>query len=171
MAHYALGRLHILAGETNQAISEMETAISLNPNFAPGHYGLAYAYYYSAGQPEQALPHFDNALRLSPRDPMRWGTLINIGSSLRILGRYEEAVSHCRQACQFPNANFLSHMHLAACLAEAGEDGEARTAIARAIEHQPLLSIAYLRDIFVNLHEAVSTSLFGSLRKAGLPEE
>ncbi len=57
LAHFALGRLHIFAGEFEMAIGEMQTAIAINPNFARGHFGLGWAYHYSAGQAEQALPH------------------------------------------------------------------------------------------------------------------
>ncbi len=80
------------------AIGEMRTAIAFNPNFAWGHYGLGFAYRYGAGQAEQALPHNDTALRLSPRDPARWVMLMMKGTVLRALGRHDEAIEHCRQA-------------------------------------------------------------------------
>ncbi|MCZ6770534.1 MAG: winged helix-turn-helix domain-containing tetratricopeptide repeat protein, partial [Proteobacteria bacterium] len=128
MAHFALGRLHIYSGEVDMAIGEMQTAISINPNFSRGHHGLGQAYYYCAGQMEQALPHFDAALRLSPRSPMRWITLMIKGNALRSLGRHDEAIAICRQACQFPDVGFLPFMHLAAALAEAGRECAARAA-------------------------------------------
>ena len=43
MAHFALGRVHIFAGETEMAIGEMQIAIAINPNFALGHQGLGWA--------------------------------------------------------------------------------------------------------------------------------
>ena len=107
------------------AIGEMQTAIAINPNFAHGHFGLGWAYYYGAAQSEQALPHIDAALRLSPRDPMRRRTLSLKGSVLRFLGRHDEAIANCRQACQLPNPGFLRHLNLAAALAEAGQESEA----------------------------------------------
>ena len=170
VARFALGRLHIFAGEVEMAIGEMQTAISINPNFAGGHYGLGVAYHYSAGQSEQALPHFDAALRLSPRDPLRWVTLINKGSALRVLGRYDEAIAHCRQACQFPDTGFLPHMHLAAALAEAGQKSEAQAAVENAMQLQPALSISFLRSLYVGMHETPLKSVLDSLRKAGVPE-
>ncbi len=121
MAHLALGRLHNFAGEAEMAIGEMQTAIAINPNFAHGHHGLGVAYGYGAGETEQALRQFDTALRLSPRDSWRWLTLMFRGSALRHLGRDDEAIANCRQACQVPDTGFLPHMHLAAALAEAGQ--------------------------------------------------
>ena len=170
VARFALGRLHIFAGEVEMAIGEMQTAIAINPNYAGGHYGLGVAYHYSAGQSEQALPHFDAALRLSPRDPVRWVTLINKGSALRVLGRHDEAIAHCRQACQFPDTGFLPYMHLAAALAEAGQKSEAQAAVENAMQLQPALSISFLRSLYVGMHETPLKSVLDSLRKAGVPE-
>jgi adenylate cyclase len=170
IAHLALGRLHIFAGEIEMGIAENRTAIAINPNFARSHFGLGYAYYYGAGQAEQALPHFDTALRLSPHSPLRWVTLMLKGSALRELGRHDEAIAHCRQACQIPDSGFLPHMHLAAALAEAGQNSEAQVAVEKAMQLQPALSISLIRSQFVGMHETTSKSWFDSLRKAGVPE-
>ena len=170
MGHYALGRVQLVAGEIEMAIGEMQTAIAINPNFARGHYGLGFAYHFGAGQAEQALPYYDTALRLSPRDPSRWVTLMLKGSALRFLGRHEEAVAHCRQACQFPDAGFQPHMHLAAALAEAGLMSAARASIEKATRLEPALSIGFVRKHFLGMHEAKLKSILAGLRKAGLPE-
>jgi adenylate cyclase len=152
------------------AIGEMQTAIAINPNLAQGHVGLGWAYYYGASQAEQALPHYDAALRLSPRDPLRWRLLMIQGSALRILGRHEEAVAQCRQACQFPDVGFPPHMHLAAALAEAGQMSEAQAALRKAAQIEPALSASFIQRHFVGMHETALKSLIGSLRKAGIPE-
>ena len=152
------------------AIGEMQTAIAVNPNDARGHYGLGFAYHYGAGQWEQALPHYDDALRLSPRDPLRWLTLMMKGSALRALGHHDQAVAHCRQACQFPGASFLPYMLLAAALAEAGQQSEAQAAVENAMQLQTALSIGFIRGHFVGIHETDLKDLVESLRKAGVPE-
>ena len=170
LAHYALGRFHTFAGEIEMAIGEMRAAIAFNPNFAWGHYGLGFAYRYGAGSAEQALPHYDTALRLSPRDPARWVILMMKGTVLRTLGRHDEAIEHCRQACQFPGAGFLPYMHLAASLAEAGQESEAKAAVENAIELEPSFSIGFIRGRFVGVHEASFQNIVDSLRKAGAPE-
>ena len=170
MAHSALGRVNMLSGEVEMAIGEMQTAIAINPNFGWGHYGLGLAYVYGAGQCEQALPHLDNALRLSPRDPRRWTMLMMKGSALRFLGRYDEAIAICRQACRFPDAGFTAHMHLAASLAEAEKTDEAQAAVEKAMQLQPALSISFIRSSFVGMHETTLRNLLDSLRKAGVPE-
>jgi len=170
LAHYCLGRLYIVDGDVEMAIAEMQASIANNPNFARGHQGLGYAYYHGAGELDRALLSLDTALRLSPRDPMRWLPLFLKGSVLRDLGRYDDAVSHCRQACQLPHIGYLPQYHLAAALAEAGKLSQARTAMEKAIQIEPALSIGFIRDSFINLHETVLENLLNSMRKAGFPE-
>jgi TolB-like protein/Flp pilus assembly protein TadD len=170
MGHYALGRAHLVAGEIEMAVREMQTAIAINPNFAWGHYGLGFAYHFGAGQAEQALPFYDTALRLSPRDPSRWVILMLKGSALRFLGRHEEAITHCRQACQFPDAGFQTYMHLAAALAEAGQRRKAQAAVKSALQLEPAFSISFVRRHFPGMHETKLKSVLDSLRKAGVPE-
>ena len=170
MAHFALGRLHLMDGEFEMALGEMQTAISINPNFDWGHLGIGMAYHYGAGQAEQALPHYDTALRLSPRSPLRWVTLMNKSATLRVLGRHDEAIVYSRQACQFPGANFLPHMSLAAALADAGRETEARKSVEKAIELKPHLSIDFIRRRLGGFHGPTLTKLLDSLRKAGVPE-
>ena len=170
VAHSAMGRVHIFYGEAELAIGEMQTAIAINPNYARGHHGLGWAYQYGAGQSERSLAHFDVALRLSPRDPLRWTTLMMKGSALRNLGRYEESIAYCRQACQFLDSGFLPQMLLAAALAEVGPESEAQSAIEKAMQLQPALSISFIRDHFVGANESNLKNALDSLRKAGLPE-
>ena len=152
------------------ALGEMRTAISVNPNSSISHFGLGFAYHYGAGQAENALTHYDAALRLSPRDPMRWMTFMLKGSALRLLGQHEEAIANCRQACQFPDKGPFPHMHLAATLAVARRESEARASLDRAIELEPSFSIGMIKDRFVGMHKVTLTNLLDGLRKAGLPE-
>ena len=170
VAHVALGRVNLFSGEVEMAIGEMQTAIAINPNYGAGHYGLGLAYVRGAGQWKQALPHFDTALRLSPRDPMRWAMLMMKGSALHYIGRYDEAIVFGRQACQVPDASFIAHMHLAASLAEAEKKDEAQAAVEKTMQLEPAFSIRFLRDRYLGWHETSSKILLASLRKAGVPE-
>ena len=170
VAHFTLGRLHLFANEIEMAVREMQTTIAINSNLALGYYGLGFVYWYGAGQAEQALPHFDAAVRLSPRDPWRRSPLMVKGSALRQLGRHDEAIAHCRQACQVPDCGWVAHMHLAAALAEAGQTSEAQVAAEKAMQLQPTLSIDFIRSQFLGMHETSLKSLLDSLRKVGVPE-
>ncbi len=171
VAHHVLGRVQVLFGEVDGAIREIKTAIAINANHGTAHFVLGFAHHYGAGEAERALPHYDIALRLSPRDPMRWTFLMLKASALRFLGRHSEAVESARQACQFPDCAAIAYMHLAACSAEAGLGNEARAAIETGLRLEPALSIEFIRQAFIAMHANTMNSLIDSLRKAGLPEE
>lgn len=49
------------------AIGAMRIAIAINLTFAQAHLGLGWAYHYGDSEAERAMPHYDAALRLSPR--------------------------------------------------------------------------------------------------------
>jgi len=170
LAHFVMGRAHIFDGEVEMGISENQAAVAINPNFARGHFGVGWAYWWGAGQPKQALPHFDTTLRLSPRDPTRWATFSMKGSILRALGRYDEAIANCRQACQFPNAPFGPQLFLASILVTAEQLSEAQSAFGKAIQLEPALSVGFLRDVNPGAHETYLESLIDSLTKTGLLE-
>ena len=170
MAHFSLGRVLLYGGEAEMAISEMESATAINPNFAWGYYGLGLSYYYGTGEAAAAIPHFDAAIRLNPRGPLRWMPIVLKGAALRVLGHHDEAIASCRQACQVPDAGFLPYMHLAAALAEAGRKKEAQTAVEKVTQIQPAFSISFFRRQFMRHHETTLNSLIDSLRKAGVPE-
>ncbi len=92
------------------------------------------------------------------------------GSALRALGRHDEAIANCRQACQVPDIGFLPHMYLAAALSEAGQKSGAQAAVEKAMQLQPALSISFIRDRYAGAHETYLNCLLDSLRKAGVPE-
>ena len=67
-AHCTLGRIRYLRREYPPAISELKTALELNPSLALAHYGLGAALVFS-GKAADAVPHLESAIRLSPHDP------------------------------------------------------------------------------------------------------
>ncbi len=170
VAHFALARILTMQGDTSAAIAESKAAIGLNPNCSHSHHSLGWALYWGNADAETALVHFDTALRLNPRDPLRWITLMMKGSSLRLLKRYDEAIEWGRAACQYSEANFLPPLHLAATCGQAGRIDEARAATIKALELRPELTITFMRERYATLHPAMGKPFFDGLRKAGLSE-
>src|SRR6185295_830548 len=68
-AHWAMGRALWLHGRQDQSIIELERAIDLSPNFALGHYTLAFVHS-QGGDPQAAVTFSDHSRHLSPFDPM-----------------------------------------------------------------------------------------------------
>lgn len=125
-AHWAMGRALWLRGRHDQSIVELEQSIELSPNFAMGHYTLAFVHS-QAGDPGAAILSSDHSRHLSPFDPLLFGMLGARAMALVRLGRFEEAAAWAVKAAARPNA----HPHILAIaafsLALAGSLDEART--------------------------------------------
>ena len=128
-AHWAMGRALWLRGLHDQSVVELEQAIDLSPNFALGHYTLAFVHSQD-GDPEAAISYSDHSRNLSPFDPLLFGILGARAMALVRLGRFEEAAEFGIKAAARPNA----HAHILAIaaysLALAGRIEEARSHLA-----------------------------------------
>ena len=79
----------------------------------------------SAGREEQAIPHYERALALGLREDLVPGALLQLGSSLRNVGRNDEALALFDDAvARFPDHAAL-RLFRAFALATAGRDREA----------------------------------------------
>ena len=103
-AHWAMGRALWLRGRHDQSIVELEQAIDLSPNFALGHYTLAFVHSQS-GDPDAAIASSDHSRHLSPFDPLLFGMLGARAMALVRLGRFDEAAEWAVKAAARPNAH------------------------------------------------------------------
>jgi tetratricopeptide (TPR) repeat protein len=135
-AHWAMGRALWLRGRHDPAVEELERTVELSPNFALGHYTLAFVHSLT-GDPGTAVGAADRSHRLSPFDPMLFGILGARAMALLRLGRFEEAAGAGVKAAARPNA----HAHIlaiaAVSLALAGRSDEARSQVATLRRAQP----------------------------------
>jgi tetratricopeptide (TPR) repeat protein len=128
-AHWAMGRALWLRGRHDQSVLELETAIELSPNFALGHYTMAFVQS-QAGDPRAAIAASDHSRHLSPFDPLLFGMLGARAMALVRLGQFAEAADWGVKAAARPNA----HAHILAIaaysLALAERNDEARAHLA-----------------------------------------
>ena len=147
-AHWAMGRALWLRGRHDQSVVELERAIDLSPNFALGHYTLAFVHS-QAGDPDAAISSADHSRHLSPFDPLLFGMLAARAMALVRLDRFDEAADWAVKAAARPNA----HPHILAIaaysLALAGSLDEARTYAAAIHRVLPRYSVA---DFFRAFH-------------------
>ena len=117
-AHWALGRAQWLRGRSTSRWPSSTPASTLSPNFALGHYTLAFVHAQS-GDPRAAIRASDHSRELSPFDPLLFAMLATRAMALMRLGRHDEAADWALKATARPNA----HVHIlgiaAHCLALA----------------------------------------------------
>ena len=167
-AWVALTRGHLLRGDHDAAIVAADTAISLNPNFALAHFGRAHALWHS-GRPSEAIKSHDEAMRLSPHDPMMWAYIASKAIALVMLGKFEEAVALSRRSQQQANSAIFSHLAEISALGHLGRSEDACDAIKRALEMKPDASIAYVDEALPITDPHCRETFHEGLRKAGLP--
>ncbi|HYD68598.1 BTAD domain-containing putative transcriptional regulator [Azospirillum sp.] len=130
MAHWVLGRALWLLERQDDAVEELGLAVDLNPNFALGHYTIAFVQS-QGGDARAALDAADLAQRLSPFDPLLFGMLGSRALALMNLRDYAEAAVWGERAARRPNAHV--HIHAVAAFADALAE---RTDEARAYAHR-----------------------------------
>jgi adenylate cyclase len=168
MSHFGLGRVLTMAGEYQAALTELEIAVDLNPNFALAHLGLGVARF-AIGHSRDAIKSLDTAIRLSPHDPMLW-TMENSRAVVKIeLSDYEQALDDARRACRHPNTGFPSYLSLASALAQLDRLDEARAALDNVYRLKPEFSWETMAANAAQHKFAEPGSNFNvGLRKAGL---
>ena len=128
-AHWAMGRALWLRSSHDQSILELERSIDLSPNFALGHYTLAFVHS-QTGDPAAAVRISDHSRHLSPFDTLLFGMLGARAMAHVRLGQFEEAADWAVKAATRPNA----HAHILGiatyCLALAGRRDDSRAYLA-----------------------------------------
>jgi adenylate cyclase len=165
-AHLALGYVAFVRRRTSVAAAEFQRALALNPNFAAarGYLGWALAF---DGQSEQAIPHLEEAIRMSPHDPQN--AVYNTGLAVAhyLSGRFVEAVEYSRETLQQRSIFTAGHRIYCASLAQNGQIDEAREALAGLKQVHPDLSIAWIEQNVPYTTGAMPKFVEG-MRKAGL---
>jgi adenylate cyclase len=162
------GSVAIVEHDRKTAFDAFEEAVTLCPSCAPayifGSCSLSFA-----GKAERAIDWGEQAVRLSPFDPLRYIAYHGISVGNFHLGRYEEAANTARKAVQAPGFSF-SYALLAAALARLGRLEEAQAAVAQLCTLQPPNSSINRQCTAAGFNPTVAEPLIEALRAAGLPE-
>jgi Flp pilus assembly protein TadD len=142
-----MGRALWLRGSQDQSVIELEQAVELSPNFAQGHYTLAFVHA-QAGDASTAISSADYSRHLSPFDPLLFGMLGARAIALVRLERFDEAAEWGVKAAARPNA----HPHILAIAAYssalAGSLDGARAYIETIRKTLPRYSVADFLEAF-----------------------
>ena len=123
---YALGQF---GEDLEAAISLIDRSLQLNPGSARGWHFSGWMRLW-AGDAHLAIAHFDNALRLNPRDPFP-STLMGIGVGYFFAERFSEARTMLLRSLQQHSGWVPTYRFLAACCAHMDRLDEAREVVSR----------------------------------------
>lgn len=124
-AHWAMGRALWLRKENDAAVVSLRESVDLSPNFALGHYSLAFVES-QTGDPHAAIRSSDLSRSLSPYDPLMFGILGSRAIAHFRLKEFEEAAVWAKRAAARPNAHVNIYGLAAICLSVAGRVSEGR---------------------------------------------
>lgn len=174
-ARQALGVLRRLQNRLDEARIELETAISLVPNYAPAFCQLGMTLT-CLGQPDAAIPEIEKSIRLGPHDTASPTAYSILSQAHLLLGHVELAIELARKARATNPRLYFTHILLAAALGLTGERDKAKAALAEGIKVKPdFNSLARLREYcawgsprFLALREG---TIYLGLLRAGMPSE
>ena len=165
-ARALLGAIHLMRRDYDEAVSEGEKAVALDPNGADVTALLAMTLNWS-GRAEEAGALIDKAMRLSPLYSA-WYLAVQ-AHAYRLMGRYREAVASYRGSIERNPHHIGPRIGLAACYAEMGQDEDARAQGAEVLRINPKFTLAKYAESLTYRDPAQSEKTLQALRSAGLP--
>jgi TolB-like protein len=159
-----------LVGDNDAALSAMDRAIVLNPNFAVafGHRAVVLAY---LNRPDEAILSAHRAIRLSPLDPAMFSFCSALALAHLAVGRYEEGLRWAEESLRENSGMTALRLKLSLC-GHLGRHAEARASLHRVQELNSEPTIAgVLRGLPKGISPCLAACLTDGLRKAGLPEQ
>jgi TolB-like protein len=171
-AHMTYGTVLYAMRAPERALREFKLAISLDGNLAVAHGYLGLMNFF-LGRAHETRGHIEEAMRLSPRDPLLFRWLFFIGVADVYLGRVVRGLESLRKSVEI-NPNWaLSQFVLAGALALAGLLAEASEVCAIARRLAPNFTIAKFRGEVVSdnpIYLAQREYFYEGLRLARVPE-
>ena len=159
--------------QSNDALSELDVVIDNDRNFASA-YALRGAALIFIGEAKKAIPEVENALRLSPRDPLRNWWEFRICHAYAHMAEWERAVEWCQKSIA-TNAEFwIPYVDLTAANGWLGRETEAKAAINGLHKLMPGFTVQNWANIKWSDNPQFQREyarIVDGLRKAGMPEE
>ena len=178
LAHAVMGHQYKNQSRREEAQAELELAIALDRNDAWAVRTVGQTFL-GSGQPEAAIPYFEKAIRLNPREPFVGNAYGLLGASHLFLGHTEQAIAFLRRARTEMPRYWWHHGRLAGALGLKGDIDEAQAEIAEMLKLKPdVTSVARWRAIRATIgggdprNQALwEKTIAAGLRRASFPEE
>ena len=150
----------------DEAVRAADTGLAVNPN-QPYLYHARATAEISLGHFDQAKSDLQQAIRLSPHDPLMAIMTTQLGDVEIGAGRPESALVEYKKALDLGDHNYWIYANLAASYALLGKMDEAKPFVAETLRLNPSFTIKWYRE-----HAShPSATRDDGLRKAGFAEE
>ncbi|MEK9284871.1 MULTISPECIES: adenylate/guanylate cyclase domain-containing protein [unclassified Bradyrhizobium] len=153
-------------GEADDALAEIERALSMSPNLAiaHGHRGATLIF---AERPEEGVTALKACIRLDPRDPYLAVRLLHIACGLYFCGEYAASIEAAKRLIRsYPDFPMI-YRWFAAALGQLGRTAEAREELEKAVSRAPGAFDMYVRNRAPWFRPEDHAHLIDGLRKAG----
>ena len=138
LAHYGLGRVKSVLGDSTGAAAHFQRAVDLEPEFGPAHYSLALAYRHR-GSPALVQAHLEAYRQFGTRSPALRDRLLDqikplngtardlLAEGVRLgeAGRLTEAIAVHLKAVAADPADAQAHVNLISLYGRVGNTGQA----------------------------------------------
>ncbi|MGE8941833.1 winged helix-turn-helix domain-containing tetratricopeptide repeat protein [Leptospira interrogans] len=158
-----------LTGDLDGGIALLDRAVFLNPNLASAWFlgGFLRTWH---GECEDAIAHFERAMRLSPVDPELYRMQAGIAMAHLFAGRIATASAWAERSYSNLPSFLMVAALIAATRALGGRKEDARRAIEEVRKLDPVLRVSNVAD-WLPISRPEHLSIFADgLRKAGLAE-
>jgi TolB-like protein len=158
-----------LADDLDGGLALLDRAKMLNPNLAAAWFLGGYVRVWR-GDPDGAIDHFLQAMRLSPLDPETYRIQAGMAVAHLFSGRFDEASSWAAKSFRALPSFVMTVAVMTASHALAGRKDEAQQTMRHLRQIDPALRISKLKD-WLPIRRPQDLAVFADgLRKAGLPE-
>jgi len=166
---FMYGRALLARRAYGEALSELEAAIELNPTLALAHCGLGDSLAYE-GRFDEAMPHFQRAIALSPNDPMRWSFYSYGALAYLFAGNFDAAEEWARKATRVPNCQYWGYAHRVSALGHLGSRDQSQAVLADLLKLKPEFSCRFAeqRLFYIRNRDQVARYIDG-LKRSGVP--
>jgi TolB-like protein/Flp pilus assembly protein TadD len=153
-------------GEADDALAEIEQALSMSPNLAiaHGHRGATLIF---AGRPKEGVAALNACIRLDPRDPYMAVRLLHIACGQYFCSEYQASIEAAKRLTRsYPDFPMI-YRWSAAALAQLGRTTEAKEELEKAVSRAPGAFDMYVRKRAPWFRPEDHAHLVEGLRKAG----
>ena len=179
LAHLAKGQVLRAQNRFEEAIPEYETVLAFNRNSPHEIAALGWCKL-CTGAIEEAILLLEQAIRLSPRDPLIYAFYMRIGQAHLLQSRTDEAIPWLEKARNAHPEHSHPHAHLACAYALKGDTERAAEELAEAqrltndgrfSSIASLKAVGSFRGLKVQIRTLYEATYLAGLRKAGMPDE